>query len=53
MTFTLHPSTEREGELKVGSTVDVRYEDAADRRIATVVAIEHAKLPPHTSPSHS
>jgi hypothetical protein len=53
MTFTMRPSTEREGDLKVGSTVTVRYQHTADHRVATVVAVEHAKLPPHTSPSHS
>jgi hypothetical protein len=52
MTFTLRPSTEREGDLKVGSTVVVRYEDKPDHRIATLVEVEHAKVPPHTSPSH-
>jgi transcription elongation GreA/GreB family factor len=53
MTFTMRPSTEREGDLKVGSTVTVRYQDTADHRLATIVAVEHAKLPPHASPSHS
>jgi len=53
MTFTIGPSTEREGSLKVGSTVTVRYQDTADRRIATVVEVAHVKVPPHTSPSHS
>ena len=52
MTFTLRPSTEREGDLKVGSTVVVRYQDKPDHRIATLVEVEHAKVPPHTSPSH-
>jgi hypothetical protein len=52
MTFTLRSSTDREGDLKVGSTVAVRYQDAPNQRIATVVAVEHAELPPHTSPSH-
>lgn len=53
MTFSIRPSTEREGELRVGSTVDVRYQSAPNTRIAIVVAVEHAKLPPHYSPSHS
>jgi hypothetical protein len=52
MTFTMGPSTEREGDLKVGSTVVVRYEDKPDHRVATLVEVEHAKVPPHTSPSH-
>jgi Cu/Ag efflux protein CusF len=53
MTFSMRPSTEREGDLRVGSTVAVRYQNAPNQRIATVVAVEHAKLPPHYSPSHS
>lgn len=46
MTFVLRPSTEREGDLKVGSTVTVRYENEPDHRIATVVAVEQAKVWP-------
>jgi len=52
MTFVMRPSTEREGDLKAGSTVIVRYENEPDHRVATVVEVEHAKVPPHTSPSH-
>ena len=52
MTFVIRPSTEREGDLKVGSTVTVRYENEPDHRIATLVEVEHAKLPPSTSSSH-
>jgi hypothetical protein len=52
MTFTMRPSTEREGDLKVGSTVVVRYEDKPDHRVATLVEVEHARVAPHTSPSH-
>jgi hypothetical protein len=52
MTFVLSPSTEREGDLKVGSTVTVRYQNEPDHRIATVVEVDHAKVPPHTSQSH-
>jgi hypothetical protein len=52
MTFVMRPSTEREGDLKVGSTVTVRYENEPDHRVATVVEVEHAKTPPNTSPSH-
>lgn len=52
MTFIMRPSTEREGDLKVGSTVTVRYENEPDHKVATVVEVDHAKVPPHTSPSH-
>ena len=53
MTFTMRPSTEREGNLKVGETVTVRYQATADHRVATVVEVDHAKVAPQTSPSHS
>jgi hypothetical protein len=43
MTFVLNPSTERDGNIKVGSTVEVRYRTEAHQRIATVVTAEHAK----------
>jgi hypothetical protein len=52
MTFVMRPSTERDGDLKVGSTVTVQYENEPDHRIATVVEVEHAKVPPNTSVSH-
>jgi len=53
MTFTMRPSTEREGNLKVGETVTVRYQATADHRVATIVEVDHAKVAPQTSPSHS
>lgn len=52
MTFVMRPSTEREGDLKVGETVTVRYENEPDHRIATLVEVDHAKLPPGKSLSH-
>jgi hypothetical protein len=52
MTFVMRPSTGREGDLKVGSTVTVRYENEPDHRIATLVGVDHAKVAPHPSPSH-
>src|SRR5262245_38790605 len=52
MTFVMRPSTEREGDLKVGETVTVRYENEPDHRIATLVEVDHTKLPPSSSPSH-
>jgi hypothetical protein len=45
-TFLLKPSTEREGNVKVGSPVEVRYRTEAHQRIATVVTVEHAKAAP-------
>ena len=52
MTFVMRPSTEREGDLKVGSPVTVRYENEPDHRIATHVEVDHAKVAPHASSSH-
>jgi len=52
MTFVVEPSTERQGMVRVGSTVDVRYQREADRRIATEVTVEHAKAMPSTSGAH-
>jgi hypothetical protein len=43
MRFTLNPATEREGNVKVGSTVEVRYRTEAHQRVATVVATAHPK----------
>ena len=52
MTFVLSPSTERSGDVKVGSTVDVRYRTDAEQRIATAVTVVHAKQPASSSGSH-
>ena len=52
MTFVLNPSTERSGDVKVGSTVDVRYRADKDQRIATAVTVVHAKQPPSAPGSH-
>lgn len=52
MSFTLNPSTEREGNVKVGSTVEVRYRTEANQRIATVVAAAHPKTTPSAPASH-
>ena len=52
ITFTMSPTTEREGNVKVGSDVIVRYQDNPEHRVATLVEVEHAKVPPQTSPSH-
>jgi hypothetical protein len=42
MSFALSPSTHREGNVKVGSPVEVRYRTEANHRVATVVAAEGA-----------
>ena len=52
MRFALNPSTERDGTVKVGSTVDVRYRTEANQKVATVVTREHAKASPSTSGAH-
>ena len=52
MSFTLNPSTEREGNVKIGSTVEVRYRAEANQRIATVVAAAHPKTKPSAPASH-
>jgi hypothetical protein len=52
MSFTLNPSTEREGNVKVGSTVEVRYRTEPNQRIATVVAAAHPKAKPSAPASH-
>lgn len=52
MSLALNPSTEGLGDVKVGSTVVVRYRTEAHQRIATAVMPEHAKAAPSTSGSH-
>lgn len=51
MTFVLRPTTDREGDLKVGAAVTVRYEDEPDHRITTVVEVADAKAPPSPAPA--
>ena len=43
MTFVLNPSTERDGNVTVGSTVEVRYRTEANRRVATVISVQDHK----------
>ena len=43
ISFTLTPSTERVGDLTVGSVVDVRYRSEAKLKIATAVTVEHSR----------
>jgi hypothetical protein len=52
MSFVLNPSTERYGDVKVASTVDVRYRTEAEQRIAIAVTVEHARQPPSAAGSH-
>src|SRR5262245_54542361 len=42
MSFAVNPSTQREGNVKVGSPVEVRYRTEANQKVATVVAAEGA-----------
>ena len=51
-TFVLDPSTERSGDVKVGSTVDVRYRTEAKQRVATAVTVVHARQPSSAPASH-
>lgn len=52
MSLALNPSTEGLGDVKVGSTVVVRYRMEAHQRIATAVMAEHGKAAPSTSGAH-
>jgi len=50
MTFTLDPSTHREGTVAVGSTVSVRYREEGSTRIASaLMAKPPAKQAAHKS----
>jgi DNA integrity scanning protein DisA with diadenylate cyclase activity len=52
MSLALNPSTEGLGDVKVGSTVVVRYRTEAHQRIATAVMVEHAKTRASASGAH-
>jgi len=39
--FVLNPSTQREGDIAVGSMVSVRYRDEGGTHVATAVAARH------------
>lgn len=52
MSLALNSSTEGLADVKVGSTVLVRYRTEAHQRIATAVMAEHGKATPSTSGSH-
>ena len=46
VTFVLGPAAERVGNVKVGSTVDIRYRTEAKQQVATAVTVVHAKQAP-------
>jgi hypothetical protein len=48
MTFVLNPSTERDGNVTVGSTVEVRYRTEANQRVATVISVQGHQQPTST-----
>jgi hypothetical protein len=52
MTFVLNSATERVGNVRVGSTVDIRYRTEAKQAVATAVTVVHAKQPPSALGSH-
>ena len=52
MSFALNPATQREGNVTVGSPVEVRYRTEANHRVATVVAAEQAKASTSAPASH-
>ena len=43
MTFTLDPSTQREGTPAIGSSVSVRYHDERRTHMATAIVVQPAK----------
>ena len=43
MTFSLTPSTHREGVIVVGSTVSVRYREDGKNHVATAIALQRMK----------
>lgn len=51
-TFVLNPSTQRSGDVEVGSTVDVRYRTEAKQRVATAVTVVHARQTSSAPGSH-
>lgn len=42
-TFVLNSATERQGELKVGSPVQVRYRTEGGQQLATAVSVQQSK----------
>jgi hypothetical protein len=43
MSFTMEPSTHREGEVAVGAPVSVRYREEGKTYIATAVSVQQSK----------
>jgi hypothetical protein len=43
MTFSLTPSTHREGVIVVGSLVSVRYREDGKNHVATAIALQRPK----------
>jgi transcription elongation GreA/GreB family factor len=41
--FVLNPATDREGNVVVGSTVEVRYRNDETEQVATVVRVQEPK----------
>ena len=52
MTFVLNHATERVGNVRAGSTVDIRYRAEARQQVATAVTVVSAKQPPSAPGSH-
>jgi hypothetical protein len=52
VTFVVNPSTERIGNVKVGSTVDIRYRTEAKQEVATAVTVVLAKQAASAPGSH-
>jgi hypothetical protein len=51
LTFTITPSTDRDGMLRVGATVSIRYRIDGDSLIATAVIVHAPQRP--ASPLHA
>ena len=44
-TFTLNPSTQKEGNVQVGSTVSVHYKAEGKTKVATAIMAQEPKAP--------
>jgi hypothetical protein len=49
-TFMLNASTDRQGTIADGSTVDVRYHADGKNKVATAVTVQEAKVPAASKP---
>jgi hypothetical protein len=52
-TFTLDSSTQRQGTIAAGASVDVRYRTEGKSRMATAIAVHEAKQPAAARPKTS